>query len=359
MKVEKARAIAVAWVLEAAATTLGYVGAWIAGSVAYMPAGAHLPTGSDVDIAIVLDRPDLPAKPGKFHYRGILFEATYLTTGALQPLERLLADYHVGNSLWGGGSGENIIDDPSGMIRATQDALRPTFANEAHVIRRCESVRQRVASGLAFMPENAAFHEHLLAWVFPTGVLCHLPLVAALENPTVRRRYVAARGVLMRYNFDSAYEALLHALGCNAMTHAQVSHHLQRLEVTFDAAAKTSLTDLPFATDISPAARTIAIDGSQAMIDAGDHREAVFWIVVTFARCHAVLSLNAPATGERLYPDFLALCSDLGVETIALLRTRAAETTRRLPSMWDIALDIIKKNPGIERGDVVDNHSMQ
>ena len=47
--------------------------------------------------------------------------------------------------------------------------------------------------------------------------------------------------------------------------------------------------ELPAASDvdvvvITPAARPIAIDGSRELIEAGAHREAVFWIVATFAR---------------------------------------------------------------------------
>ena len=45
-----------------------------------------------------------------------------------------------------------------------------------------------------------------------------------------------------------------------------------------------------FSGDITPQARGVAIGGSQALIDRGDHRDAMFWIVATFARCHAILA---------------------------------------------------------------------
>lgn len=359
MKIGNARAIVDKWVREQGAHTPGYLGAWLAGSAALLPDDATLAVGSDVDVVILLASSELLAKPGKFVHQGLLLEVTWVSQQRLLPLDALLEDYHLGNSLWARGRADCIIDDPTGIIRATHDALSRSFTHETQVLRRCASVRQRIETGLAFRPEDAAFHEHLLAWLFPTGVLCHLPLVAALQNPTVRQRYVVAREVLALYGMGASYPLLLHTLGSEAITKQQVAHHLNNLEETFDAAAKTSLTDLPFASDITPAARTIAIDGSRSMIDAGDHREAAFWIAVTFARCHAVLALNEPTTGERLYPDFMALCGELGVGTLSLLRMRAVEVTSMIPLLWDVTLDIIEKNPNIERGDAADYHSRQ
>ncbi|MFJ4922952.1 hypothetical protein [Streptomyces sp. NPDC088725] len=59
--------------------------------------------------------------------------------------------------------------------------------------------------------------------------------------------------------------------------------------------------------------RPIAIDGSRELIDGGLHREAVFWIVAAFARCHTVLAADAPDAHRAWEPEFLAAVADLGI----------------------------------------------
>jgi len=51
----------------------------------------------------------------------------------------------------------------------------------------------------------------------------------------------------------------------------------------------------PFGTDLTDKSRPIAIGGSQELIEAGLHREAVFRLVATYARCEKVFSTAAPA----------------------------------------------------------------
>lgn len=123
----------------------------------------------------------------------------------------------------------------------------------------------------------------MTAWLFPTSVTTLLPLVAALRNPTVRLRYPAAREVLDEYGHADLYPQLLELLGCAQVTRERVQEQLSELARTFDATAAVARTPFFFSADITPAARTVPIDGSQELIDRGDHREAVFWIIATFA----------------------------------------------------------------------------
>ena len=80
---------------------------------------------------------------------------------------------------------------------------------------------------------------------------------------------------------------------------------------------------LPYAADLTAAARPVAIDGSRALVDSGDHREAVFWIVATAARCQVALTARAAAVAEERAPEFRALVADLtGLRTPADVLTR-------------------------------------
>ncbi|MGI5271259.1 hypothetical protein ACQEUU_19035 [Nonomuraea sp. CA-218870] len=123
------------------------------------------------------------------------------------------------------------------------------------------------------------------AWLFGTGVTAHALLVAGLRNPTVRRRYVAAGELLAARGLADRHEHLLGLLGCAAMTRQRVLRHLRGLEALFDTAARVDAPGYAFDSDITVTARPVAIDGTRALIDAGLHREAVFWLVATYARC--------------------------------------------------------------------------
>jgi hypothetical protein len=78
------------------------------------------------------------------------------------------------------------------------------------------------------------------------------------------------------------------------MGRSRAEHHLGALAAAFDAAAAARRTPFVFAADISDLGRPIAIDGSRELIEGGSHREAVFWMVATYARCQKVLAHDRP-----------------------------------------------------------------
>jgi hypothetical protein len=88
------------------------------------------------------------------------------------------------------------------------------FAEQVWVRRRCKNARQRIENGLRAIDTSAAWHDQVTAWLFPTGVTTHVLLIAALRNPTVLLRYLAARDVLSDYGHASLYPDLLTLLGC-------------------------------------------------------------------------------------------------------------------------------------------------
>jgi hypothetical protein len=109
-----------------------------------------------------------------------------------------------------------------------------------------------------------------------------------------------------------------------------VSRNLDRLAEVFDEAAAVGPTPFPFSSDVSAVARPVAIDGSRVLVDDGDHREAVFWIVATFARCRQILG-DAGSSGS-----FRAALAELvGVHGPDDLRNRAAATLAFLPELED------------------------
>ncbi len=345
MIVKQARDAARRWVREEANAVPGFHGAYFAGSANWLPDDVSLPATSDLDINMVVTGSNAPNKRGKFIYRGVLLEVTYLSLDQLRSPELVLSHYH----LAGGFRTPSVILDPSGQLTELQAAVARSFAKRHWVSRRCAHARDRVLEQLAALNESDPFYDQVLGWLFPTGVTTHVLLVAGLRNPTVRQRYVATRELLAEYSHLDLYEALLEVLGCARMSPARAEQHLAVLADVFDAASAVIRTPFPFASDISRIARPVAIDGSGELIERGLHREAVFWMVATYSRCQKVLHHDAPMeVRDRFEPGYRQLLEDLGISSFADLQRRTERVVGLLPQVWQASEAIMTTNPEIE-----------
>jgi hypothetical protein len=190
----------------------------------------------------------------------------------------------------------------------------------------------------------------VMAWLFAGGVATHVLLVAGLKNPTVRKRYVAVRALLDEYGRLDFYEELLALIGADRLSREVVGDLLERLIILFDTAKTIAAeSSLFFSADISDDGRAIAIDGSRELIERGDHREAVFWIVATYCRCMMILRTTHPKT--EFEEDFRGVLATLGIESPQALQHGADEIERFLPRVWAMAEYIMRKNPDIEGGE--------
>src|SRR5690606_13602228 len=267
--------------------------------------------------------PVAPPKPGKVRHRGALLDVTYLPVSALADPEKVAATHYLAPSFAGP---DAILSDPTGLLGGLRAHIAPTFRSPAAVRKRVADVLAAVRTRLAARDEAAPWPQQVLAWLFPASLVAVAVLVAAGERPTVRTRYRRARAVLGEES--GLYARMLGLLGCADVDAEVVVGHLDRLAVVFDEAAAVGPTRFPFASDISAQARPVAIDGSRALVAAGDHREAVFWIVATFARCERILGDRPDA------PDFSAALAELvGVRGPGDLRARTAATLAFLPEL--------------------------
>lgn len=326
MLVSQAIAAAAAWTQDFAKTH-SILGAVLNGSILDRPGGDLLPESSDVDINLIAEEAP-EQKPGKFRFQGALLEASFLPFSMVDPMEKALTTYEIAGAFR---SPRGLLLDPSGRIRPIVAYVSERFAQPEWVRVRCENVYRKILRGTGSYREDLPLLDNINCWLFPTGILTHAILVAALRNPTVRLRYLRCRAVLEAWNRLDVYEALLEPLGCGRMTASQALRHLEKLERTFDQAAACRKTPFPFQNDIAPDAKAVAIDGSRALIEAGDHREAVFWMAATYDRCHRILAADAPNAHEARLPDFLDFLSDLGVVTHGDLRKRLAHVEGLLP----------------------------
>ncbi|QAY65781.1 hypothetical protein [Paenibacillus protaetiae] len=338
MKVKQVREAAADWVRSRGSGLEQYCGAYISGSTVGLPDDADMPIGSDIDVMVVLNRDNLPMKPGKLLHQGVLVEISFLALQQLSSPEAVLSSYH----LAGGLRTDTIIDDPTGYLRKLQSEVSRHFAQKKWVRARCEHVLQSIQNGLSSIPPAGPWHAPITSWLFPTGITTHVILVAALRNPTVRLRYLAASRVLAADNRMALYEKLLRLLGCETISAQRVEQHLQQLERTFDTAAAAARTLLPFSSDITAAAKPIIIDGSRVLIKQGNHREAVFWMMATFARCHHIFTVDQPELLPVYEPSFREMAADLGIYSFEDMAKRARQTLNFLPELRQAAEQMIQ-----------------
>jgi hypothetical protein len=343
MKVREARALAARWVAGNAAAIPVFAGAFLSGSVIWLPAEHELPASSDVDVQVVTDG-DPPPKLGKLAYSGALVEVSFLSWKQLGPAERVLASYHLAGSF----RTDTLLADPTGRLAGLRDRVAGEWAAPAWVRRRCEDAERRILDRLDEVDPARPLHDQVMAWLFATGLTTHVLLTAGLRNPTVRLRYLAARELLDEHGQLGFHRELLGQLGCADLSRASVEHHLEAMTAAFDATA-AARSPLPFAADITAAARPVAVDGSRELVANGDHREAVFWIVATYSRCLALLDADAPALLPAFQAGFGALLADLGIAFPADLPHRSRQLRAFLPRLTEVRDAILTANPAIRR----------
>lgn len=344
MLVKDARKAARRWVLDEVSAIPGFSGAFFHGSTAWLPTNDPLPHTSDVDLILIFDEPGPPIKPGKLRYLDILLDVSILPSDQLRSPEQVLEQYYLAGSL----RTATVILDKGGWLARLQTAVEQNFAKRQWVYRRCEHAMARVLRNLQSLHEAEQFPDQVTAWLFAVGVTTHILLVAGLRNPTVRHRYPAVQALLQDFGQSRMYDPLLDLVGCSRMSRAQAERHLIALTSAFDVAKEYSTTSFSFSSDISDEARSLAIEWSQDLIEGGLHREAIFWMTATYARCLTILRHDASeAIYEQMSVGFRRLLEDLGIISYEDLLRRGETVRASLPRIWDVAETIIAAHPNI------------
>lgn len=336
MNIGEARALAREWVVAHMAARPGFRGAYLSGSAAASAPEDPLARDSDVDVRVVWEgsaSPDFGF--GKRIYRGSVLDVSHMNEGDLASPERVLTDYHLAHPF---GTRGPILADPAGLIGRLQEAIAPRFDERFWVAQRVAHALSTVERHLDALDGTGSWPTEVMAWLFATGVTAHVILVAALQNPTVRRRYVALNGVLEGLGLGRHHGEFLALLGSDAWTPDQALRHLGALTWVFDQTARLPRPPFPFSADISPWGRPMAIDGSRGLIRQGFHRESAFWMLVTFARCQQILeSSEEIGLRRRAASGFREILADIGITDRTDLVSRAVQVRRFRPALEGLA----------------------
>jgi hypothetical protein len=257
VRVAAARAAAVDWVERHAAREPGFVGAYFSGSTVHLQDHDEVPVGSDVDVMVILAREEPPNRT-KFIYDGALIEATRLPWSLFASLDSVPSAHSLRLN--------SIIADPGGRLARVQAEVVRHFAEPDRVRQRSRTLWNETVQALGELDPSAPWPDQVMTWVWMTSRSALVLLVAALRNPTVRLRYVAARELLAERGLSEFFPEFLGLLGCLDLTPDRADHLLDELTNTFDIAARVARTKFDFSSDITPIARPVAIDGSREQI---------------------------------------------------------------------------------------------
>lgn len=330
------------WVYKEAIHIPGFYGAFLHGSINWLNDEDQLPPASDIDIIVVLTNPN-GTPPGKFNYGSLLLEVSYLSIDELRTAEQVLGKFYLAGSFRKPG----IIADKDNHLTTLQQQVAAQYANAYWARKRCAHARELALSYLDQQDESAPLHDQVTSWLFARGLMVHMLLVAGLKNPTVRKRYLEVKRLLQEYS-PEFYERLLQSVGFASLGRPQVERHLASLTAAFDAACAVIKTPYRFAADISITGRPIAIGGSEELVKAGYHREAMFWIIATYCRCRHVLAQDAPlAVQEQHNKGFIELLEGLHIASFDERRQTNQVAAKFIVEVTQVAELIIAQNPEV------------
>ena len=319
-----AKELAKQWVREEGSELSGFRGAYLVGSVTTLADGAAVPATSDVDIVVVLER-GAASKLGKFIYRDLLLDLSCVEWDQVQSHRSILGHFQMAAAF----QDLQVLADPSGHLARIRNIVAKHYPSRYWVRQRIHHAGDRALGYLQGIDDTGAWHDQVTAWLFGASLTTLILTTSALRAPTVRRRYVEARQLLAAHGKLEFYEGLLQLLGCTNWSKSQAAGHLAEVAAAFDQAKILPNTNFRFAADISDLARPIAVNGSQELIDQGFHREAVYWMVATFARCQWIFQRSASfAVRERFESRFQRIMGDLGIHSLADLKTRCCLVRR-------------------------------
>lgn len=332
MQVRDVKAVVRQWVTEEASEAPGFFGAYFNGSINWMSDDAPYPGTSDVDVQVVYEGSDAPGEHRKFLYRDVLIEVGYVKSSLFESPESVLGNFPNACHF----TRPNIIADPSGQLRQIREVVAKGYARRRWVEKRCEHARDWLLTSYGFLDESEPFYDQVFAGLYAAMVPAHIVLVAGLQNPTVRKCFVAAREVLARFGQMEVYEDMLGMLGSSQMSRRRVEAHLAALGEVFDVAKEIVRTPFFWSGNVSEAARPGNIDGSRALIERGSHREAIFWIAAVHSWCQKILINDGSTALQQKYtPAFRDLVNDLGIGSYADLRRRNEQNRDvLLPAVW-------------------------
>jgi hypothetical protein len=127
---------------------------------------------------------------------------------------------------------------------------------------------------------------------------------------------------------------------------------LQRdcLSAAFDYAVDVIKTPFYGDFDLQDLSRPIIVDGSRELIEAGFHREAVFWVLCMRNWVQNAIENDGAAPEKAAFKSgFEKLLSAMGLSSLARVAKKVEEIAQLLPEIVSVAHTLIDSHPDIVR----------
>ncbi len=316
MKVREVVTLARRWVDETGSALPGFRGAYLAGSINEMGKDDSFPSFKDVDIYVVVEDPNRIAVPQeKFLYEGFLLEIVCKSLEEHRSSEAILSASFAGSV-----ASCEILSDPTGLLHELRTAVVEQLAHPRWIAARCE-VQKKLLSDLMGQIELAP--EPVFFLGFAVLFLGGLVALASGRTPTARRCLALSRELLEGHERPELHEEILGLQGCAHMEREQVVSHLEDCVQAFDRSVEVLHTPFYTSWNLDAGTRPYLIEGAYEMIDAGEHREAMFWISMMHTIANMAIQNDAPEAGRSHYQAGMdRLKAALGIASAAEWRSR-------------------------------------
>jgi hypothetical protein len=344
MKVSQAIGVAQEWVGTHGSQMPGFCGAYLTGALSTLPENVDLAAYRDVDISVVLSGGEAQGRPIlNTRYQGATLEVSFSGLERKTSPESILSStgaYHL--------AAGRILADPTGLLQKTHRIVREEYPRRRWVRARRDSAMEKAEQSLESLSrsEGSDGLEHLLATVlYLSNMVAH----ACLVPPTIRRALVVTKQCLSEWHSLDLHEEALHVLGCDHMDPPRVRLHLWESLRAFERAVEVLRTTTPLsASYLRPHLRPYLLEGAQEMIGDGNHREAMFWILLYHAVSYHTLQIDTLSAERAQHKDvYDRLWATLGHgdgKSSKRLTARAGQLFERSCSATD---EIIASHPDI------------
>ncbi len=327
------------WLFESGCKIPGYAGAYLSGSFLEHAPDEEWPADSDVDV-VILCREDPVPQAGKFHFNGVLIEASYMHVREFADPERVMVVHYLSYAL----SHAVILDDPDGVLAPLCAFVQAEYAKPERLRARWRAMIAEIRRDCGPVDPTRSFHMQAMGWLFTTSKTAFPILLAAGRNCTVRKRLGAARAAMEEISCGEIMDELLaHLLG-ESFDPACLPAHVTGLERAFEAACKSAGPSRAyrFRSDISPDNRALSVDWCRAMLETAHPEDCVFWLGATWTRCLTILDMDeSPSYPEHLEALKVFLAS-LGICSTADFTARLAALEAFLPRLDLLAEEVMQ-----------------
>jgi hypothetical protein len=345
MKASVAREIAHAWVHEDGGRLPGFWAAHLSGSLARLPDEGVLPDFSDIDLYCVMEEgAEFPQQ--KLSYCGALLETVARPLSDYASAETVLSNPYLASTF----TVDCVLTDPSGLLAPLHPVVKREYRQKRWLEARYAVVKEDVEGFYGWLDNPASLNEAVSKLGFTVRKLDALLAVAHLQVPTVRKSLANATHLLHSHGRDDLGDELLRVLGCHEWTKEQVRAGLKECAIVFDRASEVMQRPAVMEFNLIPAARPYLVEGTEEMIEEGQHREAVLWMMMVLWAANLCLQKDAPPEERPRWQERAdRFYASLGLSSMEAYRQRVKEAyplMERIVSYTDEAVMSYSEEPG-------------